>query len=60
MALYEKVLSKGARAANIHFQYGLSLLEANQQAKAILEFEKAIEIAPDWKEPQEQLELVSK
>ncbi len=60
MALYEKVLSKGARAANIHYQYALSLLETNQQAKAILELEKAIEIAPDWKEAQEQLELVSK
>ncbi len=60
MALYEKVLSKGARAANIHYQYALSLLQTNQQAKAILELEKAIEIAPDWKEAQEQLELVSK
>jgi tetratricopeptide (TPR) repeat protein len=60
MALYEKVLSKGVRAANVHYQYGLSLLEANQHARAILEFKKAIEIAPDWIEAQEQLELVSK
>ncbi len=57
MVLYESVLSKGARAANIHFQYGLSLLEVNQQAKAILQFEKAIAIAPDWEEVLEQLEL---
>lgn len=60
ISLYEKVLSKGTRAANIYYQYGLSLLEENQQSKAIQQFEAALEIAPDWEEVQEQLEMVRK
>ncbi len=57
IALYEKVLSRGARAANIHYQYGLSLLESNQVAKAIQQLEKALEIAPEWEEVQEKLDM---
>lgn len=60
ISLFEKVLSKGARAANLHYQYGLSLMEDNQQAKAIQQFEAALEIAPDWEEVQNQLEMVRK
>ena len=60
ISLYEKILAKGARAANIHYQFGLSLLADNQQAKAIQQFDAALEIAPDWEEVQEQLEIVRK
>ena len=58
ISLYESILLKGARAANIHYQYGLSLLADKQQAKAIQQFEAALELAPDWAEAQEQLEMV--
>ena len=44
ISLYEKVLSKGVQAANIHYQYGLSLLEDNQQSKAIQQFDAALQI----------------
>ena len=58
ISLYETVLLKGARAANIYYQYGLSLSADNQQTKAIQQFKAALELAPDWAEAQEQLEKV--
>ena len=60
ISLYEKVISKGVQAANIHYQYGLSLLEDNQQSKAIQQFDAALQIAPDWEEVREQMELAKK
>jgi tetratricopeptide (TPR) repeat protein len=58
ISLYEKVLSQGVRAAELHYHYGLSLLEGNQKAKAIEQLKAALELAPDWEEVREQLNLV--
>ncbi len=60
ISLFERVLSKGVRGASIHYEYGLSLLEANQHARAIQQFEKALEIAPDWEEVREKVKMLSK
>jgi len=36
------------------------LLEDNQQSKAIQQLEAALQIAPDWEEVCEQMELAKK
>ena len=60
ISLYEKVLAQGVGVAELHYQYGLSLLEGNQKTKAIEQMKAALELAPDWEEVQEQLDLVQK
>ena len=56
--LFEKVLSKGVRVADVHYQYGLSLKNADQLSDAARQFESAIQIAPEWDSPRLQLEMI--
>ncbi len=59
-SLFSKVIALGSRDANIHYQYGLSLWETNEKAEAKRQFEKALEIDPDWIDAKDMLELASK
>jgi tetratricopeptide (TPR) repeat protein len=57
--LFVKLLSQGIQSANIHYQYGLSLLADKRQAEAKLQFQAALELAPEWEDAKTQLENAS-
>ena len=59
ITIYKQVLDKGTPTPDVHYQLGLSLVAIHRLAEATVQFKTALELAPDWKEVREQLDLVT-
>jgi len=57
LLIYEKLIDSRILSPSIHYHYGVALMANNQRAKAILEFEKVLELVPEWEEARKQLDL---
>ncbi|MEQ1827047.1 MAG: tetratricopeptide repeat protein [Pirellula sp.] len=59
VTLFQQILGKGVRSADVHYRFGLALLEVNQPAEAVRQFELAIQMEPNWEDVREALKKAS-